>query len=32
LERRRPLKITLSSGDGPTIDLTPYIPVNIRDQ
>lgn len=27
LESLRPLKITLSSRDGPTIDLTPYVPV-----
>lgn len=29
LEQVDPLKITLSSRDGPTIDLTPYIPRNI---
>jgi hypothetical protein len=28
LESLMPLKITLSSGDGPTIDLTPYIPAH----
>lgn len=28
LESLMPLKITLSSKDGPTIDLTPYIPVH----
>jgi len=26
LESLHPLKITLSSRDGPTIDLTPYVP------
>ena len=26
LERVTPLKLTLSSRDGPTIDLTPYVP------
>ena len=30
LERIDPLKITLSSRDGPTIDLTPYIPRNVK--
>jgi hypothetical protein len=29
LESLRPLKITLSSRDGPTIDLTPYVPKRI---
>ncbi len=29
LEGLHPVKITLSSKDGPTIDLTPYIPVRI---
>jgi len=29
LESLHPLKITLSSRDGPTIDLTPFIPVRI---
>jgi hypothetical protein len=29
LESLHPLKITLSSRDGPTIDLTPYVPVRI---
>ena len=26
LESLQPLKITLSSGTGPTIDLTPFVP------
>jgi hypothetical protein len=26
LERLQPLRITLSSRDGPTIDLTPFVP------
>ena len=26
----RPLKITLSSRDGPTIDLTPYVPADVK--
>jgi len=30
LESLHPLKITLSSSDGPTLDLTPYIPPRIR--
>jgi hypothetical protein len=30
LESLRPLKITLSSRDGPTIDLTPYVPPRIK--
>ncbi len=30
LESFKPLKITLSSRDGPTIDLTPYIPPEIE--
>jgi hypothetical protein len=30
LESLKPLKITLSSRDGPTIDLTPYIPAELR--
>ncbi len=30
LERVDPLKITLSSRDGPTVDLTPYIPREIK--
>jgi len=29
LESVHPLKITLSSRDGPTIDLTPYVPTEI---
>lgn len=29
LESLRPLKITLSSRDGPTIDLTPFVPTRI---
>jgi hypothetical protein len=29
LESLRPLKITLSSRDGPTIDLTPFVPARI---
>jgi hypothetical protein len=30
LESLQPLRITLSSGDGPTIDLSPYIPDRVR--
>lgn len=32
LEQVHPLKITLSSNDGPTIDLTPFIPPDILEQ
>lgn len=32
LKSLRPIKITLSSGDGPTIDLTPFIPAEIRNR
>ncbi len=31
LESLHPLKITLSSGNGPTIDLTPYVPPRSKD-
>ncbi len=31
LESMRPLRVTLSSGNGPTIDLTPYIPARFRE-
>jgi hypothetical protein len=30
LESMRPLRITFSSRDGPTIDLTPFIPKDIK--
>jgi hypothetical protein len=32
LESLRPLRITLSSRDGPTIDLTPYVPPRLADR
>ena len=31
LESLRPVRITLSSKEGPTIDLTPYVPTRFRD-
>jgi hypothetical protein len=30
MESLQPLRITLSSRDGPTIDLTPFVPADIR--
>jgi hypothetical protein len=32
VESLTPLKITLSSRDGPTIDLTPYVPEKVREE
>ena len=32
LESLHPLKITLSSRDGPTIDLTPFVPPRLQDK